>query len=133
ILTLAYTVDAKGNDLQSPWGGFPGYTSVQVEDFDSASEEAFLVKAAYDWSRLCLDGVSTYALFVHGWSRIDPSTGAPVSDEDEFAVDVQWRPKIAMLEGLSFRTRYAVVHQWEGDKDYIHDLRVIVNYDFSLM
>jgi hypothetical protein len=40
---------------------------------------------------------------------------------------------MAMLQGLSFRTRYGLVHQWEGDKDYIHDLRVIVNYDFSLM
>jgi hypothetical protein len=133
ILSLAYTVAAKGADLQTPWGGYPGYTAVQVDDFDRAGEDAFLVKAAYDWAGLCLDGVSTYALFVHGWSRVDPSTGAPVPDEDEFDADFQWRPKIAMLDGLSFRTRYALVRQSEGDNDYIHDLRVIVNYDFSLM
>jgi hypothetical protein len=126
-------VDGEGNDVQNPWGGYPGYTSVQVNDYNRANEEAFLVKAAYDLGRLGLDGVSAYALFVHGWSRIDPSTEASVPDEDEFDADLQWRPKIPMLDGLSFRTRYAVVHQREGDEDYIHDLRVIVNYDFSLM
>ena len=36
LLTAAFT-HAWGNvDLQSPWGGYPGYTSVQVEDFDRA-------------------------------------------------------------------------------------------------
>jgi hypothetical protein len=48
ILTLSYTVATKGSDLQNPWGGYPGYTSVQVEDFNDAGEQAFLAKAAYD-------------------------------------------------------------------------------------
>ena len=133
IVTLAYTTDSKGADLQSPWGGYPGYTSVQVQDFNRAGESAFMVKASYDFTRLGLEGVAAYALFVHGWGRVDPSTKASVANENEFNADVQWRPQWEFLKGLWFRVRYANVHQYEGDKNTIHDFRVIVNYDFPLL
>jgi hypothetical protein len=32
--------------MQSPWGGYPGYTSVQVEDFNPAGESAFRLRYA---------------------------------------------------------------------------------------
>jgi hypothetical protein len=133
ILTLAYTHTQKGADMQNPWSGYPGYTSVQVQDFNRAGEEAFMVKASYDLSRLGLEGVSTYALFVHGWGRIDPATKEKVAHENEFDAEVQWRPKWKFLKGLWFRVRYANVHQYEGDKNTIHDFRVIVNYDVPLL
>ena len=60
--------------MQSPWSGYPGYTSVQVQDFNRAGENAFMVKASYDFTRLGLEGVTAYTLFVHGWGRVDPST-----------------------------------------------------------
>ena len=133
ILTLAYTRDSKGADLQSPWSSYPGYTSVQVEDFNRAGESAFMGKVSYDFTRLGLEGVTAYGLFVHGWGRVDPSTRDPVPDENEFDMDLQWRPSWSFLKGLWFRTRYAVVHQYEGPKKYTHDFRVIVNYDFPLL
>jgi hypothetical protein len=46
LLTLAYTVDAAGADLSNPWSSYPGYTCVQVRDFNNANEEAFLVRLA---------------------------------------------------------------------------------------
>jgi hypothetical protein len=134
ILTLSYTITADDADMQTPWGGYPGYTSVQVQDFDFANQQAFLVKASYDLSKLRLDGVSAYALFVHGWSQEDPSTGDSVPNQDEYDANLQWTPKgIAMIDGLSLRLRYALVHNWEGPGNDIHDIRVIVNYDFSVM
>jgi len=133
ILTLGYTRDSRGADLQSPWGGYPGYTSVQVEDFNRAGENALTAKVSYDFTRLGLEGITAYVLFVHGWGRVDPSTKDPVPDENEFDVDLQWRPSWRFLRGLWFRTRYAVVHQYEGPKNYKHEFRVIVNYDFPLL
>jgi hypothetical protein len=137
ILTLGYTHTQKGADMQSPWSGYPGYTSVQVQDFNRAGENAFMVKGSYDFTRLGLEGVSAYALFVHGWGRINPTTKASVADENEFDADVQWRPKWKFLKGLWFRVRYAMVHQYEGPqttiKDTINDFRVIVNYDIPLL
>jgi hypothetical protein len=133
ILTLGYTRDSKGTDLQNPWSSYPGYTSVQVEDFNRAGESAFMAKVSYDFTRLGLEGVTAYGLFVHGWGRVDPSTKDPVPDENEFDLDLQWRPSWRFLKGLWFRTRYAVVHQYEEPKNYTHDFRVIVNYDFPLL
>ena len=133
ILTLGYTHTSKGADMQSPWSGYPGYTSVQVQDFNRAGENAFMVKASYDFTRLGLEGVAAYALFVHGWGRVDASTKASVPNENEFDADVQWRPQWKFLKGLWFRVRYANVHQYEGPKNTMNDFRVIVNYDLPLL
>ncbi len=133
VLSLDYTHTSRGADMQSPWSGYPGYTSVQVQDFNRAGEDAFMVKASYDFTRLGLKGVTAYALFVHGWNRVDPTTKASVANENEFDADIQWRPQWKFLKGLWFRTRYANVHQYEGSKNTINDFRVIVNYDIPLI
>jgi hypothetical protein len=133
ILTLGYTHTSRGADMQSPWGGYPGYTSVQVQDFNRAGENAFMAKLSYDFTRLGLQGVTAYALFVHGWGRVDPTTKASVANENEFDADLQWRPQWKFLKGLWFRVRYANVHQYEAPKNTINDFRVIVNYDFPLL
>jgi hypothetical protein len=133
VLTFGYTYTNSGDDMQNPWSGYPGYTSVQVQDFNRAGEEAFMVKASYDFSRLGLEGVTAYALFVHGWDRLNPAAKASVPNENEFDVDVQWRPQWKFLKGLWLRTRYAMVHQYERPNDTINDFRIIVNYDIPLL
>jgi hypothetical protein len=133
ILTLGYTHASRGADMQGPWGGYPGYTSVQVQDFNRAGENAFMAKLSYDFTRHGLEGVAAYALFVHGWGRVDPSTKASVPNENEFDADLQWRPQWKFLKGLWLRVRYANVHQYQAPKNTINDFRVIVNYDFPLL
>ena len=92
-----------------------------------------IAKLSYDFSRLGLEGVSAYLLFVHGWGRVNPSTKAGVADENEFNADLQWRPKWSFLKGFSARLRYGNVHQYQGPKDSQHDYRFIINYDFPLL
>ena len=92
-----------------------------------------MVKGSYDFTRLGLQGVTAYALFVHGWDRIDPSTKASVANENEFNADVQWRPQWKFLKGLWFRARYSMVHQYERPNNTINDFRIIVNYDIPLL
>ncbi len=133
VLTLGYTHASRGEDMQNPWSGYPGYTSVQVQDFNRAGEDAFIAKLSYDFTTLGLQGVTAYALFVYGWDRVNPSTKASVANEHEFDADIQWRPQWKFLKGLWFRGRYANVHQYEGDKNTINDFRVIVNYDVPLL
>jgi len=133
VFTFGYTNTLRRDDMQSPWSGYPGYTSVQVQDFNRAKEQAVITKLSYDLSRLGLEGVSTYALFVHGWGRVNPSTKAGVPDENEFNFDFQWRPKWSFLNGFSARFRYSRVYQYQGPKDHQDDFRFIINYDFPLL
>ena len=133
VLSFGYTTDGEGADLQSPWSGYPGYTSVQVQDFNRAGESAYIAKASYDFTKLGLKGVTAYALFVHGWGRVDPTTRNPLPDEQEINLDLQWRPHWDFLKGLWFRTRYANVRQYEGPKHTQDDFRFIVNYDIPLL
>lgn len=123
---LAYTLTDDEADIQSPWGVHPGYTSIQVQDFNRAGEAALMLKAVYDFTRLGATGLSTYALWVHGEGR-----PAPAYDEDELNLNLQWTPaKTSALRGLSLRVRYAQVMQRGGGDPVINDFRIIVNYDF---
>jgi hypothetical protein len=134
ILTLAYTSNAPGANVQNPWSGYPGYTSVMVESFKRAGEQAFMLKGSYNFARFGLDTVTAYALWTHGWGAIDPATKSPVVQEDEYNLDIQWRPK-GFLDGLWFRARYAYVGARDGSTAGfpINDIRLIVNYDFELL
>ena len=63
LFTAAFTQAWGTANLQNPWSGYPGYTSVQVQDFNRDGEGAFLLRAGYDFpwveraERLCLGGV----------------------------------------------------------------------------
>ena len=125
LLTLAYTDTADGDTMRNPWSGYPGYTSVQVQDFFRAGESAVMLKAAYDLSNH-FKGTSIYALWVHG-----SGVAAPNFNEDEVDLNLQWNPdKGGALRGMSFRLRYAIVSQRGGGDPDINDFRFIVNYDF---
>ena len=129
VATLAYTNTTRATGMQSPWGNYPGYTSVQVQDFDRAAEQALMLSCTYDFSNLRLPGVSASALFVHGWG-VSPSTGP---NQDEFDLDLQWRPP--NLKGLWFRARMGMVNQRGAGSEgaTLDDYRLIVNYDFAAL
>jgi outer membrane OprD family porin len=133
VFTLGYSNALRRQDMQNPWSGYPGYTSVQVQNFNRAKEQALITKLSYDFTRLGLEGVSTSLLFVHGWGRVNPSTKNGVPDENEFDADLQWRPTWSFLKGFSWRFRFAKVHQYQNPKDSQHDYRFILNYDFPLL
>jgi hypothetical protein len=122
LFTAAFTQAWGTANLQNPWSGYPGYTSVQVQDFNRAGEGAFLLRAGYDFP--WVDGLSAYALAVFG---TDPDL-ANQYRQNEFDFNLQWGPKKGVLEGLSLRLRYAVVQQFGGDVDNLTDFRAILNY-----
>src|SRR5438067_7506348 len=122
LFTAGFT-HAWGNaNLRNPWSGYPGYTSVQVQDFNRAGESAFLLRAGYDlpW----VDGLSVYALAVLG---TDPDSASQYR-QNEFDFNLQWGPKEGVLKGLSLRLRYGVVQQSGGNVDNLTDFRAICNY-----
>ena len=123
LFTAAFTHAANGDaNMRNPWSGYPGYTSVQVQDFNRAGENAFLIRAGYDCPGV--DGLSAYALAVFG---TEPKQAGQFR-QDEFDVNVQWAPTKGCLKGLSFRVRYAIVQQHGGNVEDLTDFRAICNY-----
>ncbi len=133
IVTLAYTMNSHGYDLQNPWSGYPGYTSSLITNFSKAGVNAFETRISYDCSRLGLEGIAAYLLYTHGWGQVDKTTKAPQPNQNEFNADLQWRPALRYLKGLWVRGRYGIVYQYQSPKQYTHEGHVIVNYDLPLM
>ena len=133
VLTTAFTSNSRGYDLQNPWSGYPGFTGAMITNYNKAGYSAWYTKLSYDFKQVGLNGVSAYALVTHGWDMVDQNTKEALPGENEFNADLQWRPTWNLFKGIWFRLRYGVVHQYEGDKKYTHDGRVIVNYDFPLL
>lgn len=122
LFTVGYTYTNDGTNMQNPWSSYPGYTSVQVQDFNRAGEGAFLVRAGYDFTKI--KGLSTYALAVFG---TEPS-GIGQYRQNEYDISVKWAPPEGVLKGLSVRLRYAFGQQDGGDVQDLQDLRLILNY-----
>ena len=122
LFTAAFTTAWGDANLRAPWSGYPGYTSVQVQDFNRMGESAFLFRIGYDFPGV--DGLSAYALAVFG---TDPD-GDTQYRQDEYDVNLQWAPKKNRLKGLSLRLRYGVVNQDGGGVDNLTDFRAICNY-----
>ncbi len=129
MFTIGFTDVTGGQDnVRSPWGGYPGYTSVQVQDFNRAGEQALMLKAAYDFTHTGLKGFSAYALWVHGMNR----SGTGTFDEDEVDFNLQWAPKEGKMKDFSARLRYAEIMQRGGGDPSFEDFRVILNYNFNI-
>ena len=122
LFTAAYTLAGGGTDLRSPWSAYPGYTSVQVEDFNRAGEGALLLRAGYaiPW----IEGLSAYALWVSGSDPDDPAQFR----KDELDWNLQWEPPGECLSGLSLRLRYASIREHGPLTRESTDFRVILNY-----
>src|SRR5256886_8230806 len=122
LFTAGFHPGLGARHLHKPWSAYPGYTSVQVQDFNRAGESAFLLRAGYDFP--WVDGLSAYALAVFG---TDPDLAGQFR-QNEFDFNLQWGPKKGVLEGLSLRLRYAVVQQFGGDVNNLTDFRALCNY-----
>src|SRR5688572_1850373 len=121
LLTTAYTTTGDGTNMRNPWSGYPGYTSVQVEDFNRAGEDAWMLRASYKFPTV--PGFSVYALWVSGSDPDSPTEFA----RDEYDLNLQWSPESGALKGLMVRLRYAHVDQDNGTE--LDDFRLMVYYD----
>lgn len=125
LFTTAFTSVSGDADMQNPWSGYPGYTASQVQDFDRQGEDAFLVRAGYDFT--AIEGLGTYVLGTFG-STPDQ---AGQYRQDEYNVNLQWAPPSGVLKGLALRLRYGIVTESRSDSDTLTDFRVICNYAFN--
>jgi hypothetical protein len=133
-LTGAFSITGAGNTIQSPWGTFPGYLSMMDQDFDRANEKAWLVGAAYDFSKVLAQGLAANFNFVWGTDAINPKTRQDAPNQGEYDFTVDYRPPWITptpLRGLWFRARAAVLDQQDA-KVTGYQFRIIINWERDL-
>lgn len=132
-MTAGYTFNGEDDNWRSPYGSWPGYTSMIVKDFNRAEEQAVLLGATFDFTKVGLEGLVFTAL-----AAIDTEVapGLPMWNEYDFTADYrfsafedQWN----WLSPLWLRARYALVDSdnADGSTDQLDDFRVILNYDLQ--
>jgi hypothetical protein len=131
ILSLAFSSVDTGSDIRNPFGGYPGYLSLMIEDFDRAGEDAWLVGLSYNFSSLGMEGLSAFANFAQGDT---PNTGTAASpDQEEFDLTVDYRFKKGLLKGLWLRFRCAFLDQHGLDAQDVQNYRFILNYEIPVL
>lgn len=129
--SLAFSSTDNGSRVRSPYGGYPGYLSLMLRDFNRAGEDAWLMGLAYDFAQLGWKGVSGYINYAEGYSPNSNSTGSP--DQTELDVTLDIRPQNTALKNLWFRLRHARVDEEGRLANDVRDWRVILNYEVPLL
>jgi hypothetical protein len=132
-LGVAAHFTGDGNNIQTPYGSWPGYLSLIQTDFDHAGEKAWGVGLTYDFGGTLLPfklpGVLAKIAYARGTDLVDPSTGSGLPDEWEVNLDLTWN--VAAVKGLQFRFRNAY---WDnGGAQNGYQFRLIINYEFDLL
>jgi outer membrane OprD family porin len=107
--------------VQNPWSGYPGYTSVQLQNFNRAGEDALLLRAATTFGNV-VQGMNGYVLWVHGFQ---PASAAQPS-QDEYDANLQWAALTGALQGLALRLRYGYVARDNGTRQ--NEYRIMLTY-----
>ena len=133
-MTAAFSITGDGNNIQTPWGSFPGYLSMIDQDFDRADEKAWLIGAAYDFSKLLTPGLSANVNLAWGIDAINPSTRKTAPNQAEYDFTADYRPpfKVPVLQGMWFRFRGAILDQQDA-KTLGYQFRIILNWDRDLI
>jgi hypothetical protein len=130
LLTTARTITAtgtlahsdSGTDIRSPWGGYPGYTAVQIENFYRAGEDATMLRAAYNFPRVT--GLSVYGLWVKGSTPHVANQYA----QTEYDVNLKWVAPSPNLKALTLLARYGHVSQAGPSDQHENEARLAVYY-----
>lgn len=130
VLSLAYSEVDPEAELINPYGGYPGFTSLMVQNFNQAGEKAWAAGLSYDLARLGLKGWSAFANYAQGSTpKSGPNLGP---DESEVDLTVDYRPPDGLLQGFWLRLRGAFVDQSGPGASDTQQYQLILNYDLNL-
>lgn len=129
-LVLGYTQHREDHAVLTPWGSYPGFTSIMEEDCNVAGTRAWIAGVSYDFEDLGLRGFSVKALHTWAWT---PALGS-FSDPAQLEYDINFDYRFpGVLKGLWVRLRTALTRNSlsKGGQD-IEDYRFIINYELPL-
>jgi hypothetical protein len=130
-LTTFYNQTGRGQNYQTPYGGYAGYSFMIVDSFNRAGETAWAIGGSYDFKESA-PGLSLNAYAVYGSGAVVAATGAPSTDKTEYDFTLDYRFGAERwpdwLRPLWLRLRYANVD--ESTVGTTHDVRVIANWEW---
>jgi hypothetical protein len=126
--TFYYTQTGKGGTTQSPYGDHPSYLNIMMYAFNTAGERALGIGGTVDFAEIGAPGLRASAIYAAGRDQINSSTGAPLPDQNETDVRLDYAfAKGTILEGLVATFRYAWNRQ-DGAAQTGTQLRAYLNY-----
>ncbi len=130
VLQLGFSVVARGREITNPFGTDPSYLSMMQRDFERSDEDAFLASLSYDLKR---HGIPLSAIFNYV-TATDARTnaGVPLPDQQEYDLTVDWKLREGRWKGFWLRFRISFLDE-AGNPNTQRDMRVILNYDFSVL
>ena len=132
ILRAAFSATSSDKEIISPYGGYPGYISLIVKDFNRAGENAFLIGLSHDIKNERLEGLSFFTNYAIGYDARNVENQQSLPNQREFDITVDYKPEKLIIRGLWLRIRYANV-DFSGEENSINDLRLILNYNLPLL
>jgi outer membrane porin, OprD family len=131
ILRAAFSITANTQNINSPYGSYPGYLSLIEKDFDRAGEKAWLLGFSYDFKNY-VKGLSTTFNFARGTDAVNPATKSGVPNENEWDITFDYRIQEGPLRGIWVRVRNAYVNFNSGG-GHSNNVRVIINYPLPIL
>ena len=133
-LSVAHNRTGDRDAYRSPYGSWPGYTSMIVKDFDRAGERAFLAGTTIDFVGIGVPGLAFNFAAVFGRDAINPAGRVDLSNNNEYNATLDYRFTSASwpeaLRPLWLRARAARVEErFNGNNDVTMDYRIVLNYE----
>jgi outer membrane porin, OprD family len=127
----AFAFTGQANDIQTPWGRWPGYLHLQLKDFDLANQNAWGVGVGYDFAQIGVRGLTASAIYAMGTNAVKPNTDTALSNAREADFRADWVAPENVLRGFSFTFRGAAVNQ--NGQRLQTEFRLIMNYEIPLL
>jgi hypothetical protein len=130
-ILAAFAFTGQENNIQAPWGRWPGYLHLQLKNFDLANQNAWGVGVAYDFERIGVRGLTASTIYAMGTNAVKPNTDKSQPNEREADFRFDWVAPENVLRGFSFTFRAGAVNQ--GSERLQTEFRLIVNYEIPVL
>jgi hypothetical protein len=129
--TAAFAFTGMAENIQTPFGRFPGYLKLQINDFDQANQNVWGVGLAYDFGRVGLRGLTALTIYAQGTNAVSPGTGKPVANLQEGNFRTDYIAPASVLRGFTFSFEAAVASK--GAPRIENEFRIIVNHEIPAL
>ena len=129
-LYAAWTSTSESQRIRNPYGGYPGYISLMLRNFNRAGEDARLVGLSFTFWRVGVPQLSAIVNYARGNTPDSGSAASP--DQEELDITIDYRFQTGLVRGLWIRARHAILNETGVGAQDITENRIIINYPIQI-